>query len=135
VEEALVRESISLTPKQFNDFSGSDFENLLYRMFVAMGYAVQKIGKVGDQGGDLVANVSGQRILIQAKRYTGAVGNGAVQEAVAAQRFYDCNRAMVVTNSSFTREAIELAKVDDVELVGGGKLSEMLLQYLKESWS
>lgn len=133
-EENLTRESISLIPKKFTDISGSEFENLLYRLFIAMGYAVQKTGRVGDQGGDLVANMSGQRIVIQAKRYTGTVGNDAIQQAVAAKKFYDCNRIMVVTNSSFTREAIELAKVNDVELVGGTKLSELLLQHLKESW-
>ncbi len=133
-EEKLTRESISLTPKKFTDISGQEFENLLYRLFGAMGYAVQKTGRTGDQGGDLIANLNGQRIVIQAKCYTGSVGNAAIQEAVAAQKYYDCNRIMVATNSSFTREAIELAKVNNVELVSGEKLSEWLLQYLKESW-
>ncbi len=134
-EENLTRESISLVTNKFTDISGPDFENLLYRLFSAMGYAVQKTGKTGDQGGDLIANMSGQRIVIQAKRYTGTVGNAAIQEAVAAKKYYDCNRIMVATNSSFTREAIELAKVNDVELISGAKLSELLLQYLKESWA
>jgi HJR/Mrr/RecB family endonuclease len=133
-EERLTRESVSVLPQKFSTLSGSDFENLLYRLFTAMGYAVQKTGKTGDQGGDLVANLNGQRIVIQAKCYTSTVGNAAVQEAVAAQKFYDCNKIMVVTNSSFTKEAIELAKVNNVELVSGGKLSELLLQNLKESW-
>ena len=133
-EERLTRESVSVLPQKFSTLSGSDFENLLYRLFTAMGYAVQKTGKTGDQGGDLIANMNGQRIVIQAKCYTSTVGNAAVQEAVAAQKFYDCNKVMVVTNSSFTKEAIELAKANNVELVGGGKLSELLLQNLKESW-
>ena len=133
-EERLTRESVSVLPQKFSTLSGSDFENLLYRLFGAMGYAVQKTGKSGDQGGDLIANLNGQRVVIQAKCYTSTVGNGAVQQAVAAQKFYDCNKIMVVTNSSFTKEAIELAKVNNVELIGGGKLSELLLQNLKESW-
>jgi HJR/Mrr/RecB family endonuclease len=133
-EERLTRESVSVLPQKFSTLSGSDFENLLYRLFTAMSYAVQKTGKIGDQGGDLIANLNGQRIVIQAKCYSNTVGNAAVQEAVAAQKFYDCNKVMVVTNSSFTQEAIELAKVNNVELVGGGKLSELLLQNLKENW-
>ena len=133
-EEHLTRESVSILPQKFSTLSGSDFENLLYRLLTAMGYAVQKTGKTGDQGGDLVANVNGQRIIVQAKCYSGTVGNAAVQEAVAAQKFYDCNKVMVVTNSSFTKEAIELAKVNNVELISGEKLSELLLQNLKESW-
>jgi restriction system protein len=133
-EERLTRESVSVLPQKFSTLSGSDFENLLYRLFTAMGYAVQKTGKTGDQGGDLVANMNGQRIVIQAKCYASAVGNAAVQEAVAAQKFYDCNKVMVVTNASFTKEAIELAKVNNVELVDGRKLSDLLFQNLKENW-
>ena len=133
-EERLTRESVSVLPQKFSTLSSSDFENLLYRLFTAIGYAVQKTGKTGDQGGDLIANLNGQRIVIQAKCYTSTVGNAAVQEAVAAQKFYDSNKVMVVTNSSFTKEAIELAEVNNVELIGGGKLSELLLQNLKESW-
>lgn len=138
-EERVTRESIEhwMDQQKYSDLSGSGFENLLYRLFEAMGYTVQRTGKTGDQGGDLVANKNGQvRMLIQAKRYNGSpVGNSAVQEAVAAQKYYDCNGAMVVTSSDFTKEAIELAKANSVMLVGKERLSELLLQYLKESWS
>ena len=134
-EENLTRETISLRPNKFADLSGSDFENLLYRLFSAMGYTVQQTGKVGDQGGDLVATMKGDRIVIQAKRYNETVSNAAVQQVVAAQKQYGCNKAMVVTNSGFTQEASELAKVNNVELIEGNKLNELLLQYLKESWS
>lgn len=121
---------------KFSDLSGSGFENLLYRLFQAMGYTVQKIGRTGDQGGDLIANMDGKvRLLIQAKCYNGSpVGNAAVQEAVAAQKYYDCNGAMVVTSSDFTKEALELAKANAVGLVGKERLSELVVQYLKESW-
>lgn len=133
-EDRLIRESVSLNPTKFAELSGPEFENLLYRLFEAMGYAVQKTGKTGDQGADLIANKDGQRIAIQAKCYTGTVGNDAVQQAISAQKFYDCNRAMVVTNSNFTREAIELAKISSVKLISNGELSELLSQNLKESW-
>jgi HJR/Mrr/RecB family endonuclease len=136
-EERVTRDSLGYHPMKFSDLSGSGFENLLSRLFQAMGYTVQKTGKTGDQGGDLIANKDGQvRMLIQAKCYNGSpVGNAAVQAAVAAQKYYDCNGAMVVTSSEFTKEAIELAKANTVGLVGKERLSELLVQYLKESWS
>ena len=116
--------------------NGSDFERLLYRLYEAMGYSVQLSGKVGDQGGDLIATKNQERILIQAKCYINStVGNSAVQEAVAARNYYDCNRAVVVTTSVFTREATELAKTNGVELVPKDMLQKLLLDYLKESWS
>ncbi len=122
---------------KFSDLTGTGFENLLYRLFQAMGYTVQKIGRTGDQGGDLIANKDGNvRMLIQAKRYNNEpVGNAAVQDAVAAQKYYDCNAAMVVASSDFTTAAVDLAKKDNVWLVGKQRLNELLLQYLNESWS
>lgn len=137
-EEQLTRESIGLQAGRvmsYSDLSGTGFENLLYRLFGAMGYVVQRVGGVGDQGGDLVANKGGkERILIQAKRYDSPVGNSAVQQAVGAEKYYSCSSVMVVTNSGFTREALDLAKVNNVALIGGHRLSELLLQYLKEDW-
>ena len=99
-----------------------------------MGYSVQKTGQVGDQGCDLVVNTNNERIAVQAKRYSESVSNAAVQQVVAAQKMYGCNKAMVVASSGYTREAIELAKTDNVDLIDGKKLSELLMQYLKENW-
>lgn len=135
-EKKITKGSIGTQQYQFLKLTGQDFEKLLCRLFEAMGYTVQLVGKSGDQGGDLIANKVEERILIQAKRYTNAdtVGNEAIQQAVAAKKYYDCNKCMVVTCSSFTPAAIELAKVDEVELIAKERLQELLLQYLKESW-
>ena len=135
MSEKITKESIKNAPKTFLEISGAEFEDLLFRLFSAMGYVTQKTGKAGDQGCDLIINKEGQRIVVQAKRYTGAVNNEAIQQAVAAKKYYDCNRVMVVTNSNFNKSALDLAKVNDVELIGGSQLRGLLLKYLKESWN
>lgn len=135
-EELITRGSINVVTQKFSNLSGSDFERLLYRLFEAMGYVVQLTGKVGDQGGDLILNKGPERILIQAKRYGDySVGNKAVQEAVAAKDYYNCTRSMVVSTATFTPEAVSLAKATNVELISKHQLQEMLMKYLKESWS
>lgn len=135
-EHEVTYNSISVTTISFSKLNGSDFERLLYRLYEAMGYSVQLSGKTGDQGGDLIVTKNQERILIQAKCYNNStVGNSAVQEAVAARNYYDCNRAAVVTTSSFTREATELAKTNGVELIPKDMLQKLLLDYLKESWN
>jgi len=48
-----------------------------------------------------------------------SVGNDAVQQVVAAKAIYNCPSAVVITNSTFTPEAEELARVHGVELVDG----------------
>lgn len=135
-EEALTRESIKTEPQKYSLLSGSDFEKLLYRLFEAIGYKVEYIGKTGDQGGDLIANRNGERILIQAKCYKDwSVGNAAVQQVVGAMKFYDCNKTMVITTSSnFTKEADILAHANHTDLVSKNQLTEMLIKYLGENW-
>lgn len=70
----------------------------------------------GDQGADVIMVVEGVKIVIQAKKYTGVVGNAAVQEVFAAMQFYDADYAMVVTNSRYTPAAQTLATKIGVEL-------------------
>jgi len=134
-EEQVTRESIRKAPQEFARLSGSDFEKLLYRLLEAMEYKVELTGRSGDQGGDLIANKDGERILIQAKCYRDwSTGNAAVQQVVGATKYYDCTRAMVMTTSHFTPEAISLAKANKTELISKEQLQELLLKYLGESW-
>lgn len=134
-ERLLTYGSISVSTNSFSKLSGADFERLLYRLYEAMGYSVQIIGGVGDQGGDLIATKNQERILIQAKRWNNNVSNKAVQEAVAARNYYDCNKAIVVATNSFTKEATELARANGVELISKEILQKLLFDYLGESWN
>ena len=70
----------------------------------------------GDQGVDIIAYKHRKKYGIQCKYYTYPVGNKAVQEAYAGANFYDCDKVIVMTNTTFTRSAIELAEKLDVEL-------------------
>lgn len=53
---------------------------------------------------------------MQCKRYKGKVGISAVQEVLGAKGYYKADKAMVITNSYFTPNAIKLANANDVEL-------------------
>jgi restriction system protein len=64
----------------------------------------------------LILTKDGHKIAVQAKRYSKPVGVRAVQEALAAAGMYGCERALVVTNRSFTTQAIKLASANDVRL-------------------
>jgi HJR/Mrr/RecB family endonuclease len=65
---------------------------------------------------DLIAKRDGTVVAIQAKCYSGIVGNHAIMDAVAGARFYNANQCMVITNSTFTKIAIELARANNVIL-------------------
>lgn len=101
---------------QIDLMNGEEFEQYLRTHFELMGYIVKDTPISHDYGADLVLWKKGVKIAVQAKRYTGNVGNGAVQEIVAALPEYKADRGMVVTNSHFTNAAINLANVNHVEL-------------------
>ena len=60
----------------------------------------------GDFGADLILHGPEGRITVQAKRYSGNVGNKAVQEAYSGMAHYGADKGWVVTNSRFTRQPV-----------------------------
>lgn len=97
--------------------SGQEFEHYLEVLFKRLGYQVQRTPYQGDFGADLVLRQQGDvKTVVQAKRYHRRVGVKAIQEAVASKQYYHADNVMVVTNSSFTRQAEALAKANRVEL-------------------
>lgn len=135
-EQQVTEEGISTKPQLFANLDSADFERLLYRLFESMGYKIEHVGHPKDQGADLILNRGAERIVVQAKRFIGTpVGNKAVQEAVAARNYYNCNGAIVATSSNLTQEAINLAKSNNVYLINRKELQNLLLNYLKEYWA
>lgn len=96
--------------------SGIEFEEFLCNYFKNHGYECSMTKTSGDQGVDLIAKRDGTIVAIQAKCYSGTVGNHAIMEAVAGARFYNANQCMVITNSTFTKSAVELARANNVIL-------------------
>jgi hypothetical protein len=63
----------------FDTLSGVEFETWVRRLLEENGFEVQGTPATRDQGADLIAKKNGKTIIVQAKRYRGAVGNKAVQ--------------------------------------------------------
>ena len=115
-----------LTVEDFDLMNGQEFERAVANLFKSMGYQLSMTPVTGDQGIDIIAVRNGLRIGIQTKCYAGKVGNSAVQEVVAGKQYYGVHRCIVVTNSTFTNSAIELAKANHVILWDRGVLEEKL---------
>lgn len=99
-----------------DQMDGLTFEKYLSVLFARRGYAVERTPYVGDWGADLVIRKDGVKTVVQAKRYKKRVGVRAVQEVVASKGKYSCTEALVVTNSTYTAAARELAHANRVEL-------------------
>lgn len=107
--------------------SGDGFEQHLENIFRVHGYGVSRIGQSGDQGTDLIVQrPGGPRIAVQAKCYSGSVGNDAVQQVYAGMAFHGCHACVLVTNSYATRSATELAVRVNCRIVDGQALPELI---------
>ena len=106
--------------------SGQEFELFLEKLFKTLGYNTIHNGKPGDQGADLILQKNDCIYAIQAKYYTGKLSNTPIQEVVGSLKYYNANQGVVVTNSTFTHGAQELAKVNKVILIDGETLNYLI---------
>lgn len=105
---------------------GVEFEDFMANVFDKKGYHVQTTPTTGDQGVDLLLTIDDLKVAVQLKRYTGPVGPTAVAAVVAGMFHYKAKKAWVITTSSFTKGAVELAKSNRVRLMDGKELEDWL---------
>lgn len=106
--------------------SGRDFEQLVADILNHMGYEARVTKATGDQGLDIIAIKGTFRLGVQTKRWSGNVGNKAIQETVAGKAYYNVDKVLVVTNSYFTNEAVALAEANGVMLWDRRDLEEKI---------
>lgn len=116
----------TVTINDIDTMAGIEFEGFLVLLFKNLNYKTILTKASGDQGADLIIEKNNIQYAVQAKRYTGTVGNKAVQEVISGKNYYNTDEAMVVTTSEFTKSAKELADVSNVILVDKYKLKDMI---------
>ncbi|MBR0382302.1 MAG: restriction endonuclease [Eubacterium sp.] len=122
VREITGRKYMFMRLRKVDRLSGKSFEKYLAVHFRRIGYKVKLTGSSNDYGADLLLKRGGKTTVVQAKRYDRNVGIGAVQEVTGAMSYYQADRAMVVTNQYFTRNAENLAGQTGVRLWGRKEL-------------
>jgi restriction system protein len=104
-EEVINTDGIS----SIEDMSPVEYETMCADILTANGWIARITNSSGDQGVDVFAEKDGCSVVIQCKKYSSPVGNKAVQEAHAGKGYMDASEAVVVTNSSYTASAKQLA--------------------------
>ncbi len=79
----------------------------------------------GDQGADVIAEHDGQRLVLQCKRYSRAVGNTPVQEISSARAVHQAEYAAVVASNGYTKGAEQAAKANQILLLAPAELSRL----------
>jgi restriction system protein len=119
--------------QEVDAFSGEKFEFYLKKLFEDLGYLkIQTTQKTRDFGVDLIMyDIQGKKIVIQAKRYKGTVGIDAINEAVGTRLPEEADEVWVVTNSYFTKPAIQHANKNRVKLINRDQLIDLILNSSK----
>lgn len=122
-----LQEKIDFSFKEIDSMKGTQFENFVKQLLLKNGYENPQITKTsGDEGVDIITFKNNKKIAIQCKRYEAKVSNSAVQQVYSGKDFYDCDEAIVITNSTYTESAITLAKKHKVKLIDRVGLFEMM---------
>ena len=108
-----------------DDMDGIEFETYIAGILKNCDYKNIELTEKYDYGVDIIAVKDGIRWGIQVKRYSGLVKAEAVRQVVTGLRVYDCDRAMVITNSVFSRVAIRLANSNGCILIDRSGLDNM----------
>jgi restriction system protein len=116
IKERRMKNAIRST-RNINELSWSEFEYYVAERLKSKGYTDVQLTEKYDLGVDIIAKKDGLTWGVQVKHYSNLVGVDAVRQVVTALNKYKCNRAMVVTNSEFTKNAIELAKSNGCVLI------------------
>jgi restriction system protein len=116
------------------------FEKAVVRLLLAMGYGGVAgeglvTGKAGDGGIDGVLKedkLGLDVVCLQAKRWEGTVGRPVVQGFVGSMDYVRAKKGVILTTSSFSREAldyVERIEGKKVVLIGGERLAELMIDH------
>jgi hypothetical protein len=109
-----------------------EFEKAVADVWSAKGYNTEVKSKTNDKAIDVVAKSGNHRILIQAKRYStgNKIGGPDVRKyATLYQQDLDADQVIIITTSSFTSQAKEIAAEQGVRIIDGRQFSNLVDEY------
>ena len=110
-------EKVPLLSIDVDSLDPREFENYCAEILATTGWTSRVTKASGDQGIDIIATFENVKAVFQCKKYTNPVGNSSVQEILAGKAFEVAHLAVVVTNSTFTPAAKQLANATNVFLL------------------
>ena len=110
--------------------SGVEFEEMSADLFRHMGLTATVTQRTRDGGVDLVLRDGQRTVLVQCKRQSQPVGVKVVRELFGVLIDKAADKAIVVTNGSFTSEAEAFARGKRLELVDGALFTRLYIKYV-----
>ncbi len=113
--------------------SRTEFENYVIRLLTHRGFKVETTGEKIALGVTLIAKKHDHKYAVQIERQTGAVSRLAVSDVDREKHRYGCDKVILITNSHFSEDAIELARSKGCELVDRYTLGKWILEFQRSN--
>jgi restriction system protein len=113
--------------------NGRQFQFLLEHLFAKKGYRVARLRVREDSGADLLLDLPHGRTIVQVQHWNGMVRHEAVHQAVVAKTRYGVARALVVTSSNYSADAVAEANSNGVTLWNRAFLAAELSSFRADS--
>jgi HJR/Mrr/RecB family endonuclease len=132
-----IKKYLSKNPEKIHDLSPRKFEELVASILEDLGFDVTLTKQTRDGGSDIIASIKNALtsflILVECKKYSpeNKVDVGIIREVVGVQTFKNPSKSIIVTTSTFTRDAIKEASQlkDKLDLKDYSNLKEWLSRY------
>ncbi len=114
--------------KSIKNLSWIEFEHLVSEAYKRKGYSIiENLGAGADGGVDLVLIKDVEKILVQCKNWRSSkVGVPIVREMLGLVTAEKASKGVVVCSGAFTSDAIQFARKNGIQLVGGSELTRMI---------
>lgn len=116
------------------DLEPYEFEHLLGKLFSNMGYRAEVTQASKDTGIDIIISIENLGLshvwLVQAKRYTEPIGVKQIREYSSLRYRDKVDGVIMVTTSTYTKDAYQEANAYNVKLIDGTLLLKMLEHYI-----
>jgi restriction system protein len=137
---AEIRESVSRDlVERIMNASPAFFETLVLDLLHRMGYGtsrsdLQRVGGSGDGGIDGIISLDRlglEKVYVQAKRWSNKVGSPEIQTFMGALQLQHASKGVLMTTSSFTRDAVDTAgrARGTIVLVDGQRLAGLMIDH------
>ena len=109
----------------FDGISWDVFEDLCASVLAMDGFICKSTPKRGDHGADIIASKGPVIFSVQCKYLNSHVGFDAIKEVYTSKGIYGTDKALVITNNDFTKQAILDAAVLGVSIWNGSVLAKL----------
>lgn len=124
----------NVTINKIDGINGYDFELLISVILENCKFKCNLTPKSKDNGADILAYKNNLTWAIQTKLYYNhSVGNKGVQEVYTAKNYFNANLGAIITNSTFSKQAIDVAKKLNIILIDRTLLTKIISNNAKQN--